>query len=574
MKKILYISGFILFTIIEISCSDDFLSKNKGELYTLSDTLYLDNNQEIVNTFVQLPVLTNSGYTIFIQPKWLSFNSMYGKIEGGKVPLSFSIIRENIPTQDLLTYQTYFGTIILDIEDIGLISFVVAYSNFGSPTLHCSVSFLKFEASNQTFTIGNTSEGILNWNITGIPDWLVISSTSGSLNNGNSILITASLNWNNIPQSLDLSATLHINSNSTSSDYPIEVQVSPKAIIPPEVSHINGIVVDAEYSDASAIMVICTKSPNSLIVFNTNTNEANTISLSKTPNCVSLSEDGHKAVIGFSVSSVGYINIDNLEITRDYSIDCIPHDIVFGDNGWCYITPSVGQYADLRNLNLNSDELVGMNGNLVYGKTIIKKIHMKPYLIGTRPSLSPSGILIIDITKRIASDTISYFHEEIGDDFWISVNGTRLYAQNKKVYSLPEYNGQYYSTSPPVYGQIETKLRNISGLFECPAINSIFVISSYSDYNYSSEYATRIEQYNTTNLNMINKFNVSSIPVTENGITHIFETNPKFIFVNKEGSTLYAIKKIKETECCYVETIQLNNSIKVIPDLNNFPKTK
>ena len=162
MKRILYISGLLILVISGISCSDDFLSKNHENLYTLSDTLYLNNNQENVETSLPLPMLINSDYTIFMQPKWLSFNSMHGTVTGGSVSLSFSIVKEDIPTG----YQTHYGTIMLDVENVGLISFIVAYSNFGSPTLQCSASSLNFESSgSQPFTISNTSEGILKWKI-------------------------------------------------------------------------------------------------------------------------------------------------------------------------------------------------------------------------------------------------------------------------------------------------------------------------------------------------------------------------------------------------------------------------
>jgi hypothetical protein len=555
MKKIINISCIFSLMISAISCSDDFLAKNIVDLYTLSDTLYLNNNQENVETSVQLPALTNSNYTVFMQPKWLSFNSMHGKVTGGSVSLSFSIAKGYFSSG----YQTYYATIMLDVENVGLISFPVAYSNFGSPALQCSASSLNFESSgSQTFTISNTSEGILNWKITGIPDWLIISPSSGSLNNGYSTTITASLNFDNIVPGHDLPATLQINSNSTTGNFNIAVHVSAKAIIPAEVRQINGIVTDAEYDHESGIMAICTRSPNSLIIFNTNTNESNTVSLNKTPSCVGLSEDGHKAVVGYSLSSVSYINIDNLEITRDYTIDCSPYDIVLGNNGWCYITPTVDQWVYFRNLNLNSGELIiGKNGYTVYERTIIRKIPGKPYLVGSRLGLSPTGILIFDLSKGPTSDTISYYHESIFY-FWISEDGTKLYGGCRKVYNLPEYDTEYHSFSPQVYGQIESELSNISALEECPVINSIFVNSSY--FYFQSGYSSLIEQFNISNLNKIKTFNVSPVFVTENGIKTLYETSPRFIFVNKNGSTLYALKNLKENynkDYWTIETFQL-----------------
>ena len=369
MKNILYISGLLLLAVTGISCSDDFLSKNDVTLYTLYDTLYLNNYQEDVETSITLPTLVNTDYTIFMQPKWLEFGSMHGEVNNGNVPLSFSIVKENAPSG----FQIHYGTIMIDIDYFGVISFIVAYFNFGYPTLQCSASSLNFESSNsQTFTISNISEGILFWKITGIPDWLIISPDSGLLYNGNSATISASLNYDNITTGQELSGTMQITSNSTTGNLTVPLYVSAKAIIPAEVRQINGIVTDAEYNHESGIMAICTKSPDKLIVFNTNANEADTISLTSTPNCVSLSEDGHKAVIGYSEPSVSYVDIDNLEITEDYTIDCVPYDIVLGDNGWCYITPTVGQWVFFRNLNLNTGQLIiGKNGNTIYERTII-----------------------------------------------------------------------------------------------------------------------------------------------------------------------------------------------------------
>ncbi len=423
MKKTVYVTGLFLFFNLIISCSDDFLLKNNDNLYILSDTLYLNNNQDNVETSLQLPGSVNSDYTIIMQPKWLSFESMHGIVTGGNVSLSFAILKENITPG----YQTQYATIMLDIENTGLFSFIVAYTNTGSPTLQCSSSNLNFEMSGSTtFTVSNTSEGILKWNITGIPDWLLLSETSGTLYFGNSITITASLDFDNITMEEELEETIQINSNSVAGSFGLTVHVSPTAIMPSEVVKIDGIVTDAEYNHESGIMVICTKLPGSLIIFNTRDNSSNTILLDKTPNCVSLSEDGHKAVIGYSVSSVSYIDIDTHEITGDYSINCIPYDIVLGDNGWCYITPSVDQWVYFRNLNLNTGELiVGKNWSTVYEKTIIKKVQGKPFLAGSRTTVSPSGLLIFDITRGVSSDTISYYHASIGK-FWVSVDGTRL----------------------------------------------------------------------------------------------------------------------------------------------------
>ena len=56
------------------------------------------------------------------------------------------------------------------------------------------------------------------------------------------------------------------------------------------------------------------------------------------------------------------------------------------------------------------------------------------------------------------------------------------------------------------------------------------------------------------------EFNVSPVFVTENGIKSVYETGARYIFVNKEGSLLFAVKNIKESynkEYWTIETFRL-----------------
>ena len=114
MKRSLYISGLALLVISGISCNDDFLSKNNVNLYELYDTLKLNNYQTDVETILFLGSLLTSDYTIVLQPKWLKFNSMHGEVTGGTVPLSFSIVKDDMTA----ALQTYYGKVALDVENI------------------------------------------------------------------------------------------------------------------------------------------------------------------------------------------------------------------------------------------------------------------------------------------------------------------------------------------------------------------------------------------------------------------------------------------------------------------------
>ena len=532
---------YLAFLVISIfSCNDDFLDKNNRNTLSNNDTIYITNNQSTVDVDYPLTPITNKSYTVTLLPKWITFSSMHGQVLDGTATLSFSIDSQNSAISQMGVYN---AIIILDVEDYGFISIPVTYINFGTPTLQCSTGTLNFESLNsKTFTISNTSNGLLTWKITDIPDWLILSKTVGSLYYNQSETITVFWKTSYPAPVQDIAATFYIRNNSANRDYAISVNFKASAIIPHDVSEISGVVTDAEYHKASGIMAICTKSPNSLILYNTTTNKSNTILLAKTPACISISEDGHNAVIGYSVASLSYISLDKGEIVKDYDIDCLPYDVVLGDNSWCYITPSVDQWVYFRSLNLNTGIVtVGKNWSTVYEKTMIKKIPGKPYLVGSRMNLSPTGILLFDVSKGIASDTIAYWHESIGK-FWISEDGKKLFTSYRKVYQMPQYDKEYHVGTPSVYGQLESNQYYIAAFDQCSATKRIFVVSSI--YWSSEDTSSKIEQFDLDNLNKINEFEVSPVSLGIGSGGTAYQTSVKYVFVDQSGSMLYAIKSI------------------------------
>jgi hypothetical protein len=461
----------LIFTLM--SCGDDFLSLNYREWKYAPDTLYINNSQEKIETLVQLDLDSDYDYTVYSHPKWLSIENYKGRTVNGSILISFSIVKENI----YFGFHTVTKPILLDVEDIGLVAIIVVFTNFGSPVIDCSASSINFESSDpQSFIITNSGQGILNWEIAGIPEWLVIPDTTGSLNYGESKTITAYIDLIQIKSDKDFSGTIQIIGNAINGSQTLPVLVNADEFN--RVSQLSGVVTDAEYNQESGIMIISTISPNSLIIYNTNSKETRIISIGKAPKCISISENGLDAVIGYSDPSVGYIDINNSKVIRDYNIDCIPYDIVSGNNGWCYITPDDTQWSCVRNLNLGSGSLFLSLESGIYGHTILRKIYNKPYMVGTQVSSSPSGLLIFDISKGKSSDSVTYYHEDLFN-YWISKDSTRLYAMTKKVYSMPKYDGKYNFTLPVVFGIIESEFYSISGIAETVSTSSIFIFNSF-----------------------------------------------------------------------------------------------
>lgn len=555
MKRTACIYGLVLMIIAGTSCNDDFLSRNDADWYYPSDSLFLSNYDDNVAASLELPENINTDFTVFMHPRWLTFPSPHGKVNDGTVTLAFSIDENNVP----FGYTSTVGTVVLDLEDYGFVAITVIFTNFGSPSIQCSPGEVVFDRTlSQTVTLFTSTEGILIWEIEDFPDWITLSQTSGTIIYPGNTLITITIDPGKIPTLTEMVDTVTITGNSASGDFPLGIRVTPATVPPPPGTTINSILTDAEYHHDSGIMAICTKSPDQLLLFNTASGETDTIKLEKTPNCVSFSEDGQKAVIGYSVASVSYIDIATREITAEYNIDCIPSDIVLGENGWCYITPVSDQWEKLRNLNLNTSQLIiSSTAEGIYEKTVIRKVPGKSIMAGSMVTLSPTSLLLFDLTGGQAKDEVTRYHEPIGT-FWLSKDGARMYAAYGNVYTLPEYDGQLHSSSPPVYGNIDSELLYIDALDECPGINSVFVSSS--DYWFQPGTSSLIEQFNATNLNKIRTFNVSPEWLNLTGTGILFETCPRYIFVKKDGSAMYVIKALRPDygiEGWLMETIDL-----------------
>jgi hypothetical protein len=552
-RAALYIASGIML-LAGISCSNKFLEENEVDLYGIADTLFLTSYDSTVQTTLQTS-LGDHDFTIYMQPKFLSFNSMHGKIENGSISLDLTVLHENTDA-----WQPFFyAMVLLDVEDVGLVGINVVYTNYRNVSLYCSPTSLTFTSPDSLeFILSNNGYGLLTWQITAIPEWLAVSRGEGTILPGSYQPVTVSVLPHMVTSGQAYSGSIKIGNNSGSGYYTLPVYITESAIPPADADQITSLLTDAEYHHNSGIMAICTKSPNQLILLNTATQHSDTIPLQKTPNCISFSEDGQKAVIGYSVASVGYFDVGSQAITAEYNIDCIPYDIVLGDNEWCYITPAEDQWEQLRSLNLSTGELyVNSPESQIYEKTIIKKIPGKPVMAGTQTALSPSGLLLFDLSAGKASDLFTRYHESI-DRFWISKDTARLYAAYGNVYLIPEYDGEFHSTAPPVYGNIGAELFSISALDDCLTTNSVF--AGTANIHHQTGTSAQIFQFNATNLNKTAAYTVKPVWLNISGSTSLYYTYPRFLFVNNEGTVMYVLKSPRNEygiEGWFMETIDL-----------------
>jgi len=555
MKRAVIILGIGTLLFAAMSCSNKFLEENEVDLYGLADTLFVTSLDQNMQVSIQTPLDKDYDFTIYMLPRWLSFKSMHGKIEDGHFTLDFTVLHEEVPANQAVFYSILY----LDVEELGMISLTVAYTSYSNAEMQYSPTTLTFvSASPQQLTITNTGQGLLVWEVTSKPEWLTMSITKDTLYPWEYRTIDVGIVKEMLTTGEHQTGTIMILSNARFSHFTILVSVALPYIPPSDPGQITSILTDIEYHHGTGMMAICTKSPDQILLFNTVTGETDTIPLDKTPACISFTEDGHEAVLGYSVEKVAHIDIDSRQVTAEFDIDCIPYDIVPGENGWCYITPASDQWVMLRNLNLTTGEVItSTTATSIFEDCVIRKVPGKAYMAGSQLGVTPSGLLVFDLTDGQANDAVTRYHESIGH-LWLSKDGTKVYSAYRNVYHLPEYDGQFHPETPAVYGNIDSDMPYINALDECPAIGTVFLSSTI--YNSLAGASSLIEQFSTTSLNRTGTFTVSPVWLNVSGSDYLFETTPRFIFVNKEGSAMYVLKKLKQeydSDCWFLETIDL-----------------
>lgn len=564
MKQKFYLFFAIIGLLFVVAgCSDDFLKSKNNEVHQL-DTIYISPNSQNYSGPLSLPIDISESYTILMQPSCVTFSSQKGTFTNGTTILQFSTDMSNYSGR-----TGYIGQqLILYIESVGSLVFIV---KIGSPTIpgetqdgpilqvSKAIIDLKTEES-QTFTISNSGKGNLTYQFSDIPAWLAVSDIQGVLYQGQSKDISLIVNRNNLDEK-EYTAIVQIQTNSPSGSFGLLVKMQVLNPTNPEnTKSIEGTVTDSEFNKITNQLLVCTQIPNQLIVFNTNDNSQTIIALDKSPNCISISEDGKTAVIGYNLAAVSLVDLETKNIRKTVETDCIPFDIVLGDNNWCYLMPETGNFEYLRSLNLVTSQLVKSTkyGN-IYAKMTIRKVPGKPYLLGSNTQVSSNGLIMADISKGIARDTMPYWFIDT-NNFWLSPKGDKIFTGVKNIHRTPTFSTkETYFYNLDIIGTLKPQKDNIVWVDHCEATGSIFVAESSRSYE-SVPYSI-IEQFDAENYNFIKRIEPGKYVTTINGNKNAYKTIVKYVFANDSGTQIYAIKNVLEeykTQAWSMEVIPLN----------------
>ncbi len=222
--------------------------------------------------------------------------------------------------------------------------------------------------------------------------------------------------------------------------------------------------------------------------------------------------------IGYNQAYVDLFDSFTLELKRSYETDCIPAEVVFGENGWCYLTPTLDQWEYLYSLNLTSGVTYRRSTEYpVYEKAYFVKMPGKPLLYGTNPGLSPGGLMIVNIANGAANDTIPTWHVETGGALWISKDGKKIFAANKKIFRLPEYVANpSQQLDLPIIGTLDVPKGYIRSLDYNESLDCFFAAGS--DFAWTASGAETIYQLNGINYSAVKSFKVTPYPGLADGV--------------------------------------------------------
>jgi hypothetical protein len=534
MKNKLNILVLLLICFAMYRCDDSFLEGQGPNLHQLQDTLFVVNDEVIEDLELRFPMAGNGAYTIVQFPGWMQFKTLEGKFNDGKTVLSY--VAKNIAATQQL--GVYYGYIEMKIAGYGSLMIPVAYGNFGHPVISTSPSTMAIgDRQSMFFIIKNTSNGILFWQTGPLPAWLELSDDKGIIGPNESVTLIATVNR----QAIEIGTysgrfTIYSNSAERTTLIDVSMEVTrANSVVSQEA--IAGEMTDAVYLKDKDIMVLCTKIPNRLLVYDFNHNKKHVIELDKSPACIDFSADGKKAVVGYNLGAVSRIDMVNFRVEKTLNIDCIPHDVVYGENEWCYITPTANQWTKLRNLNLETGELI-LGKISIYEKTIIKRQVNTNILIGTRLNLSPNGIEIFKINPNyLVNDTVGNLHIDTSN-FWLSEDGNRMFCGNGNIYRTPMYPSwnDMNSQDPQLIGRLEAKLERVNWIDHNSLTNSLFVAES------SYYLPSVIEQFDASNYNLKREIPVQKYQLNSES----YSANVHYIFSNREGNLLFLIKKVSD----------------------------
>lgn len=476
-------------------------------------------------------------------PEWIVVNSqgsnysntLQQHASGG---VSLSINPEYLPVTEELS-----GNIVVVSNDKNrpLIAVEVDVV-FGNPSLSCYTDNLNFErgVSTRELYFSNYGDGPLKWRVSGLPEWLSVSDTSGSLASYGQKTLTFSCDRTKMAVGVN-SATIYLKTNDRyRGSYPITVTAKAASANSANVRLIEGSVAGAWYNRQTDVLYIATAQPNRLVAYDTKSKAVvQELNLPQASTSLAVAEDGSKAAVGHS-GAISAVNLTDFTLIKTVEISHNVYDIAWtdGDN-YCY-TQKGGSFTAMHSVNMATGGLQDYQENYTEadGATNVRKVPSKPYVIAARRETGPTGIIVYDVN---AKNRKNYLHQSIGK-FWFSPDGKYMVDSYRGVYKVDDLltYSDFWSLSPVKTLNVQVEGYYYSGICWMDYSRSLWVMHD-----------GKIDKLDVVDYNISKTFYHVDYYTTTAGAEKAVEG--KYVFAGSDESQLTVIGNLKDTNTWVLE---------------------
>ena len=414
-----------------------------------------------------------------------------------------------------------------------------------APRFTCFEGTVEFgrEAEPKTVSFFNQSNGTLVWNVDQCPDWITVSKQRGTLTGFEEERILLTCNRTGLTVGSHAGTIRLLTNDKNTPSYSINVTCWAGEGNPEFVTAIEGTVIDVDFDKSSEILYIITQNPNQLIAYQFATKTiTNTLVLDRAPACLSITEDGKKAITGHD-GYVNYFDLSNFSLLKSLTTDFLVHDGIVVNN-WCLLSSQ--QHAVWLDIETG---VISSFLNEGY-PMIFKKIYNKDIILGHKMNVYPGGVFYIDTQTRTLK---SYFHSTIFP-FWASQDGEYIFNGQSNVYRT----STFFTTELSPIGYLQNHgdyfYDWVGWVDHNPATNSLWVLEN----PYWNELSWNLAQYETKNYTFVKSYNYSDYVTTINGVSGLYQTTARYVFANKDGTEIYVIKNVIHQDAWSVEIIPIN----------------
>lgn len=299
-------------------------------------------------------------------------------------------------------------------------------------------------------------------------------------------------------------------------------------------------IVDAEYFRKTGKLVFVGAHPNMLYILNINDKILDSIPLSFTPTCVSISPDGNKAVVGHE-NMLSHVDLLGLKILKTIRSTFSIYDIVFANNNIVYLAPLYQD--DLKYINLTNNKEYTYTVKSLYNAKI--KLHPSGkylYVINRIYLNNPGTYKIQKFNIENNNPTFLYespFSDQTGfwADFWLNDEGNVIIDNMMNTLQTSENNPMDLTyTNSLIYSDYYW----ITHLDMLTSKNLIASIIYRKDEN---SYPSILALFNAKTLSFSKTIEPEPYWVNYMGNLISKKAEPNFVFISANGEKLIILTK-------------------------------